>query len=176
MPVYFDTGQSLGSACHTGDWISLASVRESNRLMGDECSRERGLKDSNLLKYFCFERRDNEHWKRDLKLGASEAYASGQTELSAFYSQWRRHNILLLLSLSRFNPWKLANQPWLKKALLSWDVTYRHRMTPDQLFLFVGTLASDASCLNVARWQIWRMNLERELTGTGTKISQRDWH
>ncbi len=47
-------------------------------------------------------------------------------------------------------------------------------MTPDQLFLFVGTLASDASCLNVARWQIWRMNLERELTGTGTKISQRD--
>ena len=144
--------------------------------MGDECSRERGLKDSNLPKGFCVESRDNKHRKRYFKLGAPKAYASGLTELSVFYSLWGRHNILLLLSLSRFNPWKLANQAWSKKALLSWEVTYRHSMTTYQIYLFVGTLASDASCLNVAGWQIWRMNLERESTGTRTKISQIDWH
>ena len=79
--------------------------------MGDESNRERGLKDSNLPKGFCVERRDNEYRKRYLKLGAPGAYAGGETELSAFYSRWGRHNMLLLISLSRFNPenWQIRH-------------------------------------------------------------------
>ena len=103
MSVYFDTGQSLGSAISEIEYLQRRYARATD-LWETNLAESGAYKTAIYQNIFVSNAEITSAEKRDLKLGASEAYASGQAELSAFYSQWGRHNILLLLSLSRFNP------------------------------------------------------------------------
>ena len=55
-------------------------------------------------------------------------------------------------------------------AVLTSHLQAWHDISPDQVYLFVGTYTSDVSFRTDAGWQIWRMNLERETIETRTKI------